>query len=62
MAIFTSAFADQLFVYWIPQFLQEEKGLSTLMQAFPRIHHAHRPVLVVAGDGPRKPALDAFMA
>ena len=28
LAMFTSAFADQLFVYWIPTFLLEEKGLS----------------------------------
>ena len=27
-SIFTSAFADQLFVYWIPKFLIEEKGLK----------------------------------
>jgi sugar phosphate permease len=26
--IFTSAFADQLFVYWIPQFLRNAKGLE----------------------------------
>jgi MFS family permease len=28
--IFTSAFADQVFVYWIPQFLKEGKGLSAV--------------------------------
>ena len=33
-AIFTSAFADQLFVYWIPQFLEEEKGLSKEAMGF----------------------------
>ncbi|PON13768.1 hypothetical protein C2W62_32600 [Candidatus Entotheonella serta] len=54
--------ADGRPVLLFPHRLQEEKGLSTLIQAFPRIYRAHRPVLVVAGDGPRKPALDAFMA
>ena len=49
-------------VLLFPHRLQEEKGLSTLIHAFPRMHRVHRPVLVVAGDGPRKPDLDAFMA
>ena len=49
-------------VLFFPHRLQEEKGLSTLVEAFPRIYQAYRPVLVFAGDGPRKARLDAFMS
>ena len=31
LAMFTSAFADQLFVYWIPLFLEEGKGLDKIV-------------------------------
>ena len=54
--------ADGRPVLLFPHRLQEEKGLSMLIEAFPRMHRAHRAVLVVAGDGPRKPVLEAFMA
>ena len=54
--------ADGRPVLFFPHRLQEEKGLSMLIRAFPRIHHVHRPVLVIAGDGPRKAVLEAFMA
>lgn len=47
---------------FFPHRLLEEKGLSTLLAAFPAIHAAARPVLVFAGVGPGKPKLDAFMA
>ena len=46
---------------FFPHRLIEEKGLSQLLSAFPRIHRAHRPVLVFAGIGPGQAKLDAFM-
>lgn len=49
-------------VLFFPHRLIEEKGLSNLLAAFPRIHAAHKPVLVFAGVGPGKPKLDAFLA
>ncbi|MEL6181873.1 MAG: glycosyltransferase [Myxococcota bacterium] len=47
---------------FFPHRLIEEKGLSQLLDAFPRIWNAHRPVLVFAGIGPGQAKLDAFMA
>ncbi len=47
---------------FFPHRLLEEKGLSALLGAYPRIYAAHRPMLVIAGVGPGKPKLDAFMA
>jgi len=53
--------ADRPLLFF-PHRLIEEKGLSALLDAFPRIWQRHHPVLVFAGVGPGKPKLDAFMA
>ncbi len=49
-------------VFFFPHRLLEEKGLSALLSAWPKIYDAHQPILVFAGVGPGKPKLDAFMA
>ncbi len=45
--MFASAFADQLYVYWIPLFLEEEKGLSKTAMGF----YASLPLLAGALGG-----------
>jgi alpha-1,6-mannosyltransferase len=47
---------------FFPHRLIEEKGLSNLIAAYPKIHEATRPTLAFAGVGPGKAKLDAFMA
>lgn len=47
-------------LFFFPHRLIEEKGLSNVLGAWDRVYEAHRPVLVFAGDGPRRPLLDAF--
>ena len=46
---------------FFPHRLLEEKGLSALLSALPRIQAAQNPVMVFAGVGPGKDKLDAFM-
>lgn len=49
-------------LFFFPHRLIEEKGLSNVLAAWDRVYARHAPVLVFAGDGPRRPLLDAFRA
>ena len=47
-------------LFFFPHRLIEEKGLSNVLGAWDRVYAKHKPVLVFAGDGPRRALLDTF--
>jgi alpha-1,6-mannosyltransferase len=54
--------ADDRPLVFFPHRLLEEKGLSALIAAWPRIYQKTNAVLVFAGVGPAKHKLDVFLA
>jgi alpha-1,6-mannosyltransferase len=48
-------------LFFFPHRLIEEKGLSNVLGAWDAVYERHRPVLVFAGDGPRRHLLEAYM-